>query len=288
MRIKNYTFNVEKCGPIMNLYNMPDCHFGSPAFLEHEYERLATIIENDPLAYLIFQGDLIDSNRPSTRELKKIAYSARREEQEQEDDRNSFWIENKIVPKLKRIIKKGRCLGMLDGDHYMLNESGISTTQTICVRMGLPYLGDGQAIIRLHFRHRGGEKVIGTVRTLTIHVQHGIGGGGRAGTSVNRIDDMCNIWDGVDVFLRGHSHRGFIYPVAKYFVPQRLDKIEQRDIWLVNTPSFRTGIVMGKTDYAESRNYGATAYKYPVLHISGGKLQKNNSNYRLNITGELL
>lgn len=284
MQIIDTYFTIHKMGPVMNIYIMPDCHFGSPAFMEDQYERLAAIIEKDPLAYLIFQGDLIDSNRPSTRELKRLAYLARKEEHEQEDTRNSFWIENQIIPKLKRIIKKGRCLGMLDGDHYMLTEAGITTTQQVCIRLGVPYLGDGQVLMRLHFG-------VGTSRQATmyvIHCQHGINGGGRPGSGVNKLEDMCNIWEGVDAFIRGHSHKGFIFPTSKYFTPQRGQEIKQHDIWLVNTPSFRTGMVLGKTDYAESKCYGATAHKFPVLRLSARCRVNSKRSVKIEVTGELL
>lgn len=285
MQIKEQYFLVNGCGPIMNIYIMPDCHFGSPAFLEHEYERLAKIIENDRHAHLIFLGDLIDSNRPSTRLLKRVAYSSRKEEQKQQDDRDSYWIDNKIIPKLKRIIKHKNCLGMLDGDHYLEMENGISTTQAVCCKMGLPYLGDGQVILKLHFQFRNRSK---QTKILAIHCQHGIGGAGRPSAGVNKLEETANIWEGVDIFARGHSHKGFILPISKYIIPQLKSEIQQHDIWLVNTPSFRTGLILGETDYAESRNYPATAHKFPVIHVTGRKQRKDNSDYTLCVTGELI
>jgi len=284
MRILDNYFTTRQTGRLMNIYIMPDCHFGSPAFLEKEFNRLAEIIENDPFAYLIFQGDLIDSNRPSTRELKRLAFNSRKEEQIQEDDRNDFWIENKIIPKLKRIIKKGRCGGMLDGDHYMEMENGISTTQAVCVKLGIPYLGNGQAILRFHFKWRNTHQT----DMVTMHIEHGIGGAGRIGSGVNKLEDMANIWEGIDVFARGHSHKGFIVPISKYFIPKKMVEIRQRDIWLVNTPSFRTGLILNKTDYAEQRNYSATAHKFPVIHLTATRHVKHNRNMEVEISGELV
>ena len=287
MKIKDIYYTIKSLGPILNLYVIPDAHFGSPAFLEDEYERLASIIEKDPLAYVIFQGDILDSNRPSTRAIKKVAYHDRKEEYEQEDKRNEFWIENTILPKLKRLIKTtDRCLGMMDGDHFMTMANGLSSTQFICSKLKVPYLGDGQAILKLHFCYS--KFSAGGRANTIIHVQHGLGGSGRAGAGVNKLEDTANIWDGIDVFVRGHSHKGFIYPISKYYVPHKLTEIRQRDIWLVNTPSFRTGFVVGQTDYAEKRNYAATAHKFPVLHLSCDKSRQNHMTLRINMTGELL
>ena len=288
MKVRDIQRFLPHCGPIGNIYVIPDCHFGSPAFLECEYERLARIIEKDPLAMLIFQGDILDSNRPSTRSIKKIAYSERQEEYEQEDERNENWIENKILPKLKRIIKDPkRCLGMMDGDHYMMMSNGMTSTQMLCARLKVPYLGDGQAILRFHWTYGKGNSHGGRAETA-IHCQHGIGGSGRPGTGVNKLEDTANAWDNVDIFLRGHSHKGFIFPISKYYLSHKLSEIRQRDIWLVNTPSFRTGFVVGKTDYAEKRNYSATAHKFPVIHLSCDKLRENHGNLRINITAELI
>ena len=277
MRIKDYFYHVTKLGPISNVYVIPDCHFGSPAFL----------IEKDPLAKVLFQGDVLDSNRPSTREIKKMAYHDRPEEYEQEDRRNEVWIEQEILPRLRRIIKSpDRCLGMMDGDHYLMMANGLTSTQYICSKLKVPYLGDGQAILKFHYVYSKNSN--GARANIIIHAQHGIGGGGRSGTGVNKLEDTANAWDGVDIFVRGHSHKGFIFPISKYYVPHLRDEIMQRDIWLVNTPSFRTGFVKGTTDYAEKRNYAATAHKFPVIHLSCDKSRTNKLSFRINITGELI
>jgi hypothetical protein len=289
MQIRDVRFFQLYSKKNFNIYCVPDCHFGSPAFLESEYERLAKIIENDPDALLIFQGDVLDANRPSTRKIKKIAYHDRMEEYEQEDEKNYNWIDNIVLPKLKRLIKNPeRCLGMLDGDHFLTMSNGLSSTQYLCSKLKVPYLGDGQAVIRMHL-HSGKFGTIGNKLTYNIHVQHGIGGGGRPGTIVNKLEDTANIWNGIDAFFRGHSHKACIYPISRYYVPQKLTEIRQKDVWLVNTPSFRTGFIMGRTDYAESRNYPATAHKFPVLHLTFSKDRADNYNQaKLRVSGELI
>lgn len=287
MKIRDEYHQIKSLGPVANLYIMPDCHFGSPAFLECEYERLAKIIENDPLARVLFQGDILDSNRPSTRAIKKVAYHDRAEEHQQEDDRNEFWIEKQIIPKLKRLIKTpDRCLGMMDGDHFIEMANGMTSTQLLCSRLKVPYLGDGQAIIKQHYCYA--KNSAGARANICIHVQHGIGGGGRSGTGVNKLEDTAQAWEGIDIFVRGHSHKGFIFPISKYYVPHLTQEIRQRDIWLINTPSFRTGFIVGQTDYAEKRNYAATAHKFPVIRLWADKSRANHQTLRVNITAELI
>lgn len=269
-----------KAGDKYNIYFLSDIHLGNPAFLKDEFERVCDIINNDKDAYTLFLGDLTDDDRPSTRIMRQSMFTDRKEAFEQEDLQHLGYIDRVVIPQMSKLAKN--CLGMLDGDHYRRYSNGLSSVQYICAKLKVSYLGDGMARVKLDFLGPGRKS-----NSYNIHIQHGVAGIGRPGNGVNRLDDVARQWEGMDCFVRGHNHVGFIYPISRYYEKQS-GKIGQKDIWLINTPSFRTGIMDGTTDYTERRAYGATAHKFPILHLKLCKPRSNNSNLFISATSELV
>lgn len=271
-----------KAGIKINLYILSDIHFGSRAFLWDEWRRVKDIIKNDPDAYTIVLGDLTDDDRPSTRSMRRQMYSDRIEAFQEEDSQHRNHMDDIIIPEIKPILKPGRCLGILDGDHFREYSNRITSVQYACMALKIPYLGDGQARINLQFCAK--DEVCYSFR---IHAQHGVAGTGRPGNGVNKLEDVANQWEGMDAFMRGHNHKGFIYPISKYY-EDRQGELKKRDIWLINTPAFRTGIMDGCTDYAEQKVYGATPTKFPILKIRTACTAAAGRNFVLSSSGELI
>lgn len=278
---KKFVF-PRKAGIKINLYILSDIHFGSKAFMPDEWERISGVIKSDPHAYTMLLGDLTDDDRPSTRAMRRTMFMDRKEAFQQEDKQHLDWIDRKIVPQLKEIIRPERCFGMLDGDHYRQYANGLTSVQYACSVLKVPYLGAGQARINIQF-----SKPDSCHNNFRIHAQHGIGGTGRPGNGVNKLEDVANQWEGMDCFVRGHNHRGFIYPICKYYEDKK-GFLKKRDIWLINTPSFRSGLIDGETDYAEAKCYGATPNKFPVLKIRTTCPQSAGRNMVINSSGELI
>jgi len=289
MRIQDHRI-ATKINKKMDIVAFPDGHFGSEAFLKDEYGRLVDYISSRPNAATLFLGDLIDDDRPSTRLLRRSMYNDRSDAFAQEDVKHLLWLDEKVIPKMKKFLDPAKCLGMLEGDHYRRYSNGLTSTQYLCSKLKIPYLGDGQAVLRLHFELAVGKKS----RLIQIHCQHGIGGTGRPGNAVNKLEDTAKAWQGMDMFVRAHSHRAFIYPISQYSVSPRGREIIQKDIWLANTSSLRTGFIINKTDYAERKNYGATAHKYPVFHLMTKRLRVQRHKIAIedrlviDIAGELI
>lgn len=279
--ITRKTYVPGSAGTKANIYVLSDIHFGCQNFMKSEYERISDIVKKDKDAYTLFLGDLTDDDRPSTRAMRRAMFADRHDAFTQEDRQHLDWMDRKIIPELNKLITPSKCLGALDGDHYRRYSNGLSSVQYICAKMKIPYMGDGYAGISMCFGSSTGRDC----RIMfKLHAQHGIGGIGRPGNGVNKLEDVANQWDNIDCFVRGHNHRAFIYPTAKYY-ENKFGEICKRDMWLINTPSFRSGVVKGHTDYAEARGYGATPSKFPVLRIV---LSKGTANYSLKVSGELI
>jgi len=259
MIINDYHYAVKKTGNIMNLYCVGDIHMGSGAFLEDSFNKIIEISKKDKNAYFIFSGDITDDDRPSTRVMRRAMFNDRPEALQQEDIQHLAWMDGYVIPKIKKLIRnKERCLGILDGDHYRVYSNGMSSVQYICAKLKVPYLGTGQALIRMHFRYRAG-----TTRVIKLHTHYG---------DIRALKALSASWDDVDIFVRGHSHKPKIIPDTKHKATNaNPPTVIARDRLLINTGSFRKGMIMNTVDYAESKVYPPTSTRCPVLVFNGYK-----------------
>ena len=258
MVLKDYRIDV-KVTPRINLYCIGDLHIGSPVFLQNAFDKLADIVRKDKYAYFIQVGDLTEDDRPTTRVLRRAMFNDREEAMVQEDLQHISWMDSFVVPKLLKVIKPARCFGMLEGDHYRVYANGLSSVQYVCAKTKIPYLGQGQALIRLHMLDGKKENI------LRIHTHHGKGGGVTEAGDLRELQAVQHQWRNVSVFLRGHSHKPKFVPFTWWY--DTIDKVLTQEGYLINAGAFRGGMLMGKVDYAESAVYSPTSTCCPILHI---------------------
>jgi predicted phosphodiesterase len=283
MLIKDFDFGVNKTGPMMNLYCIGDLHIGSPAFLERSFDALSDIVRKDKYAYFICPGDLTDDDRPTTRLLRRAMFNDRQEALEQEDIQHLTWMDNFVIPRLNKLMKPSRTLGFLDGDHYRVYANGLTSVQYICAKNKIPYLGSGQALLRLNFKY----KTAGSA-TVKIHIHHGKGSGVTEASDINELQKVSNQWRAVDVFIRGHSHKPKFIPFQRYYdTKERPPEVRVREGFLINAGSFRQGVIMGKVDYAEREVYPPTSTRCPILHMIGSKPTTNNCSFMVDLSASL-
>ena len=284
MIIKDYDLGVAHTGPIMNLYCIGDIHFGSPAFLDRSFDALSDIVKRDKYAYFICPGDVSDDDRPTTRILRRAMFNDRMDAMEQEDIQHLNWLDNVLIPKLNTLIKPSRCLGLLDGDHFRCYSSGLTSVQYICAKNKVPYLGMGQALLRLNFKYGSSG-----VNTIKIHVHHGKGHGVTEASDIQELQKISHQWPGVNAFIRGHSHKPKFIPFS-YFVDshERPPQVKTKEGFLINAGSFRQGVIAGrKPDYAEMNMYPPTSTRCPVLHFTGRKTAASNSTFFIDLSASL-
>ena len=279
MIIKDYDFHVDKSGNLMNLYCVGDIHMGSEAFLERSFDRLCDIAKKDKNAYFIFTGDITDDDRPSTRLMRRSMFNDRPEALKQEDLQHLAWMDSYVMPRLNKLIRKDRCLGLLDGDHYRQYATGMTSVQYLCTRHKLPYLGSGQAILRLHFAYRGSS-----VSTVKIHAHHGKGSGVTEEADIRELQRISHQYEGMHLYVRGHSHKPKFVPFTRYVDSmERPPQIKVREGFLVNAGSFRQGVIMNDVDYAEMNLYAPTSTRCPIIMFNGYK----PNNYRVELSAVL-
>ena len=283
MIVKDFDFSVDKTGPLMNLYCVGDIHFGSPAFMERSFDALADICRRDKYAYFICPGDITDADRPTTRLLRRAMFNDRMEAMEQEDIQYLDWIDRYVMPRLNKVIKPAKCLGFMDGDHFRVMASGLSSVQYICAKNKIPYLGMGQALLRLNFKYKTSG-----VSTIKMHLHHGKGSGVTEASDINELQKVSYQWRAVDVFIRGHSHKPKFIPFSRYYdTHERPPEVRVKEGFLINAGSFRTGILMNKVDYAEREVYPPTSTRCPILHLTGRKTVASNSSFYVEMAASL-
>lgn len=108
---------------------------------------------------------------------------------------------------------KGHWMGMLEGDHYWQFQSGFSSDQVLCQKLGCPFLGTS-AFIRINF-----DVMYHPEADCTIYAHHGIGGGRTIGGHLARLEDLLK-WVEADIYLMGHIHSKVNDPIDRQYVSQ--------------------------------------------------------------------
>lgn len=116
-------------------------------------------------------------------------------------------------------------LGSIEANHdkVVRKRYNHDTHEEFCEGLGIPSMTD-EAIIRLTFIRRAGEKKRSVHSVVKIYMRHGYGGGRTAGVEPNKIARMMG--DGVatdcDICLTGHTHT---YcnpePIPVMYIPNR-------------------------------------------------------------------
>lgn len=168
---------------------------------------------------------------------------------------------------------KGRVIGLIEGNHHYKFASGETSTMRMCSYLKTKYLG-GISIIRLDFKYKG--QTSGKRCSVDIYAHHTAGskGGGRKiGSSLNKLEDMADVWD-VDICLAGHDHKmnsGF--PVRMFLDKQM--NVKQRDVLLVRTGSFQKGWMPGKSGYVPTFNGKPNFLGCPIIKLTPTRKKEN-------------
>ena len=251
--------------------HITDIHLGSEGHHKELFNRFLKLQENDKNAWWICTGDMIDADRPSMRDRKRLMYSDRPDALTQADEESQDWLDIHIVPKLKRI--KDRCLGILDGDHYRLYSNGDTSGKYLCRKIGLPYLGERMAYVRIRFlcKNRG------DFTTYTILARHGRGASSSPGGDVAALQKQNQQFI-ADLYLGGHTHKEHCVPVPLVYPNKEFTDLKQKVLWFVRGGSFLHGFVIGKQLYPEQEEYTPLCTGWAEIQLLLHRTRINNHN----------
>lgn len=144
---------------------------------------------------------------------------------------------------------KGRCLGLIGGNHYFAFENGDTTDHVLAAALGTKFLGVCSFIrLSLRFKNRPGVK-----QSLDIFAHHGKGGGSLPGSTFNSIEKMLNTAD-ADFYFMGHDHKKGAIPSTPRLKLTCTGKnaelrVQERTPWLGRTGSFLKAYEPGRVSY---------------------------------------
>jgi len=226
-----------------------DTHQDSEFFRADVFAEFVKIQEKDKNSLWLHTGDLVDFDRPTTREQKNRNYSDRRDAQRNDAMKNIKWLDEKVIPQYARIASS--CLGIIDGDHYL--EIGRFTSgRYLAHKLRVPYLGKRSSAVSVIFRNNSNSAL-----KYDIFARHGKGGGGTPGGDMNALRKQ-NATIIADCYFGSHTHQQNAHPARVEYVTHK-GTWASRTAWYVRGGSMLDCFPIGskKRGYAYDAEYSS-------------------------------
>lgn len=185
-----------KFSETVRLYNLGDIHRGNANCNEKFFRETVQRIADEPNAYWISTGDLLEC---ATRHSISDVHAAMSTQEELDV------IESELQP------IKHKCLGFVSSNHHhrINKETGVSLDRMVAAHCGLKYLGD-TGLINVTVG-RGSYYIV---------LHHGTGGG-TEGNAVNRALKAAGNYQGADVYMSGHTHKSTAVPFNQQIIDRK-------------------------------------------------------------------
>jgi hypothetical protein len=232
------------------LFVFGDMQFGTKEFDEDMWAEFENDFRSTKHAYAIGLGDYDDFVRWTVRKPLIEAMHGDDSVRARFDSMVMKGVDT-LYEKMK--FMKGRIIGMHGGHHEWDFQSGVSSTQMLCQRLGSPYLA-WTAYTLLKFETM--NKKSGT-SALKIWSTHGAGGSMfSSGDLANLERKIAPYWI-ADLYLRGHSSKLEMTPIELNDITVRsngVPRLIKKTRWLVNVGGFMKGYGDGEASYVERCN----------------------------------
>jgi predicted phosphodiesterase len=204
--------------PDMRIVPLGDVHLGAPDCDFEAFKAEVDRIARTPRTYAILMGDLLNTDLVGS---KGDPYHATMPPGVQKRE---------MVNALEPI--RDKVLGIVSGNHErrMLRAVGSCPTYDIAAKLDIEdRYRETMAFLRIGL----GKNAHGKEYTYRLMMIHGSGGGGKRGAMVSRMDDFFQSFDGVDIFVYGHSHKPGNTPDSKVMIDSQNRQILQRPVLTV-------------------------------------------------------
>ena len=209
----------------ITIYPIADVHLGAPECMQSEWERFCQMVRNDPTAYVVLGGDLIDN---ATKGSVGNVYEARMRPAEAKR-----LMANMLEPIRDRI------LCAVTGNHERRSSKDVDDDPVydIMTKLDLEDVyRENIAFVRIQMGEpRGYGK---TNPTYILVVAHGSGGGGLTGSAVNRGERFGYVLDGADVLIIGHTHKPFVTQPTKIKIDAQHGYVRLRPFKVISATSW--------------------------------------------------
>lgn len=240
------------------IYPLADIHLGAA---EHQAEAWISVckeILNQPNAYVVLNGDLINNSTRSSIGVDGIFAETMRPREQK-----------KLMVKMLEPLRD-RILCITSGNHERrsIKDADNDPTYDIACKLDLEDLyRPNIAFLSIGLGKRSDRDTPN--QTYRIAVTHGAGGGIYTGAAVNRNERFGNIIDGLDCLIVGHNHKGVVSRPGKLVIDVPNNRVVQRDYLVVSCVS-----------WMEYGGYATQKMLLPSAHSHPQKLLLKSSNHR--------
>lgn len=233
MRVIKSDFEILRyrfSGPV-KIYPIADVHFGAINHQEKEWTRFCNEIVNEPDAYLMLNGDMINNN---TRSSVGSPWDDTVRPSEQKKRMAEF-----LEPLKERI------LVVTGGNHERRSMKDTDDSPLFDVLCKLDIedkFRENAAFVKIGLgdRNKGKERGHDTRTAYNVALTHGAGGGYLTGSTVNRNERWGNIIDGVDLVIVGHTHKGTVTRPSKLVFDPRSDFVQMREYVVISCVAWQS------------------------------------------------
>lgn len=250
----------------IKIYPVFDVHIGAAEYMKKEFEAFVSYIAKTPEAYIVIGGDILNN-------AIKTSVSDIYSEKMMPGEAKEY-----AVKLLTPIADKILC--GVGGNHEWRTgkDTDVDILYDIFCQLGISERYRANvAILSVGINYYTSRR---TGFRKTFLVTHGSGGGATLGAGINRQERFIRGFDGIDVFISGHTHKPSVVPISKVRYINTTRKIREETIWLVTA---RSWLGFG--------GYGVRKLYTPVAHcgveITMSQVHKTNDVCNGNITIKL-
>ena len=254
----------------ITIRHFTDIHRGAEGHDDKLWRRAVAAQEHDPNSYCIITGDLVDGDRPSMRDRKAVIHAEddRKEAWTQSDKERMSWLREFIIPDYKRLAP--RCLGIIDGDHFMRFSNRMTSGEYICKQTGIPYIGERMGFVVLQIRTTKNH-----VYSYPIFARHGRAGTASNSASVAAIERQNHSYR-AHLYLGGHNHREHLHAVKVCEPNRNGNKIRKYTAWYMRGGSFLDAA------YAKTKEYEPLVRGWGEVELTAHRIKNPSGGTKSN------
>lgn len=216
-------------------------------------------IKNTPNAYFILNGDIINMDcKTSVSDI---------------ESRTMNIMEQVYTARELFAPISDKCLCSIEGNHERRSykQTGISASHILANLIGCENWASGSAVLFVRFGHLGTGNPTGhpeRKREYVLYATHGNGGGAKVGGKANKMLQMSEVVEGVDVFIHSHTHTSLVIKDAVVRADKASHSIYTADRLYVNN-----GATLDYGGYGEEFGFRPNSKTSPVVIL--------NANWKL-------
>ena len=234
----------------IHLHFIADVHLGAKEHLTNEWEKFCSTILDDPNAYIILGGDLINN---ATRNSVSNIFDETMRPSEQK----------RVMAKMLKPLRE-RILCAVPGNHEGRSgkDADDDPMYDIMCKLDLEdYWRENIAFLKIQLGHNPDHS-----STYSLAVMHGSGGGILTGGIVNRNERFAYAIDGIDALLVGHSHKPAITQPGKILVDTHNNQVSMKPFKVITATSW-----LDWGGYAAKKQFLPTSHAPQIITLHCGR-----------------